>query len=94
MLITNNDELTSLEVNVLRDLTYGLTTTQIAIKRSLSVTLCECYVNDLYAKLGATSPQNLIVKAFVRGFIDESAFDTAVIASVGEVESRPMGCFP
>ena len=93
-LITNDNELTSLEANVLRDLTYGLTTTQIAAKRSLSITFSEDCVNALYAKIGATSRQNLIVKAFVRGFIDEAAFDAAVITSVAQVERRPTGCFP
>ena len=93
-MITNDNELTSLEVNVLRDLTYGLTTSQIAAKRGLSITFSEDCVNELYAKIGATSRQNLIVKAFVRGFIDEAAFDTAVITSVSQVDRRPTGCFP
>ena len=93
-MITNDHELTSLEVNVLRDLTHGLTTAQIAAKRSLNITFIEDCVKELYAKIGATSRQNLIVKAFVRGFIDEAAFDAAVIASVAQAECRPTSCFP
>ena len=81
-------------MNVLRDLATGLTATQIAAKRSLSIPFSECCVSELYAKLGATSRQNLIAKAFVRGFIDESAFDAAVIASVAQGECRPTSCFP
>jgi len=46
------------------------------------MTFSEDCVNELYAKMGATSRQNLIAKAFVRGYIDEDAFDAAVIASV------------
>jgi DNA-binding NarL/FixJ family response regulator len=93
-LITNESELTALEMNVLRDLAYGLATSQIAEKRSLSPTLSEDCVNGVYVKLGASSRQNLIVKAFVRGFIDEAAFDAAFTASVAHVEHRPTSCFP
>lgn len=93
-MITNDNELTSLEANVLSDLAYGLTTTQIAAKRSMSSALSECCVSELYAKLGATSRQNLIAKAFIRGFIDEPAFDAAVIASLAQAERRPTSCFP
>lgn len=93
-MITSDNELTSLEANVLRDLAYGLTTSEIAAKRGISTGFIEDCVNDLYGKLGASSRQNLIVKAFIRGFIDEAAFDAAVTASVTDVELRPMGCFP
>jgi DNA-binding NarL/FixJ family response regulator len=93
-LITNEGELTALEVNVLRDLAYGLTATQIAAKRSLSRALSEDCVNELHAKLGASSRQNLIAKAFVRGYIDEAAFDVAVLASLAQAECRPTSCFP
>ena len=93
-MITDESELTALEVSVLRDLAYGLATTQIAAKRSLSARLSEDCVNELYVKLGASTRQNLIVKAFVRGFIDEAAFDAAFTASIAQVESRPTSCFP
>jgi len=93
-LITNDNELTSLEVAVLGDLAYGLTTAQIAAKRSLSVAFSEECVNELSAKLGAMSRQNLIAKAFVRGLIDEAAFDAAVIASGAHAERRATSCFP
>jgi DNA-binding NarL/FixJ family response regulator len=93
-LITNESELTALEANVLRDLAYGLAASQIAEKRKLSPTLSEECVNELYAKLGASSRQNLIVKAFVRGFIDEAAFDAAFTASIAQAEIRPTSCFP
>jgi DNA-binding NarL/FixJ family response regulator len=92
-LITDDSELTSLERKVLTDLAYGLATDQIVAKRSLSLTLIEGCVNALYEKLGATSRHNLIVKAFVRGFIDDAAFDVAV-AFVAQPEQRPTGCFP
>jgi DNA-binding NarL/FixJ family response regulator len=93
-LITNESELTALEANVLRDLAYGLAASQIAEKRKLSPTLSEDCVNDLYVKLGASSRQNLIVKAFVRGFIDEAAFDAAFTASVARIELRAASRFP
>jgi hypothetical protein len=51
-------------------------------------------VNEIYGKLGATSHQNLIAKAFIRGFIGESAFDAAVTASLALAERRAMSCFP
>jgi DNA-binding NarL/FixJ family response regulator len=93
-LITNESELTVLEMNVLRDLAYGLATSQIAEKRNLSTGLSEDCVNGVYVKLGASSRQNLIVKAFVRGFIDEAAFDAAFTASVARIENRTTSCFP
>lgn len=93
-MITDESELTALEVNVLRDLAYGLATAQIAAKRGLSPTLGADCVNELYAKLGASSRQNLMAKAFVRGFIDEAAFDAAVLASFTQAECRPTSCFP
>jgi DNA-binding NarL/FixJ family response regulator len=92
--ITNDNELTSLEANVLSDLAYGLAPAQIAAKRGLSLVLSECCVNEIYGKLGATSHQNLIAKAFIRGFIGESAFDAAVTASLALAERRAMSCFP
>ena len=92
-MITNDSELTSLERKVLTDLAYGLATEQIAAKRNLSMTVSEDCVNALYEKLGATTRHNLIVKAFVRGFIDDAAFDVAV-AFVEQPEQRPTGCFP
>lgn len=93
-MITNESELSALEVNVLRDLAYGLGPSQIAAKRSLSAPLSEDCVHDLYAKFGASSRQNLIAKAFVRGFIDEAAFDAAVTASLAQAECRETSCFP
>jgi DNA-binding NarL/FixJ family response regulator len=93
-LITNESELTALQVNVLQDLAHGLAPSQIAAKRSLSAPLSEDCVNELYVKLGASSRQNLIAKAYVRGFIDEAAFDAAVMASITQDECRQTSCFP
>jgi len=63
-------------------------------KARLSLVLSKCCVNEIYAKLGATSHQNLIAKAFIRGFIGELAFDAAVTASLALAERRAMSCFP
>lgn len=96
-MITKENKLTWLEANVLNDLAHGLTTTQIAAKRGLIAALGERCVNELYAKLGATSHQNLIAKAYIRGFIDESAFDATFVAAVAPVAQRKYrntSCFP
>jgi DNA-binding NarL/FixJ family response regulator len=93
-MITSDTEPTSLEKLVLRDLAYGLTSPEIAEKHDLSVTVVTRSVNELSAKLGATTRQSLLVKAFVRGYIDESAFDAGLTGKVARNSVRSTSCFP
>ena len=67
--ITDNPAITPRETDILGDLSHGLSRTEIASSRSLSINTVKMVVNSLYYKLGAENLADVIRIAAKRKMI-------------------------